>query len=182
MSTPTAGELVGLLAEPTRLKTVAALALGARTTDEIEAATGMSARGVATAVSRLTAGGLVEASPSGLWLRAEAFGLAARVAAEASRVVEDHGVSEPEAAAVLRTFLREGRLSAIPAARSKRLVVLDHLSRLFEIGVQYSEKEVSAALRAFHPDYAALRRYLVDEGFLTREAGRYWRTGGSVEV
>jgi hypothetical protein len=37
-------------------------------------------------------------------------------------------------------------------------------------------------LGAFHDDYAALRRYLVDEEFLSREGGSYWRTGGSVDV
>jgi len=31
-------------------------------------------------------------------------------------------------------------------------------------------------------DTAALRRYLVDEGFLDREAGDYWRAGGSYDV
>jgi hypothetical protein len=35
---------------------------------------------------------------------------------------------------------------------------------------------------AGHPDVAALRRYLVDEGLLTREAGVYWRNGGWVGV
>lgn len=29
---------------------------------------------------------------------------------------------------------------------------------------------------------AALRRYLVDEGLMSREHGVYWRTGGHVEV
>jgi hypothetical protein len=37
-------------------------------------------------------------------------------------------------------------------------------------------------LRAFYDDYVALRRYLVDEGFLAREGGIYWRSGGTVEV
>ena len=37
-------------------------------------------------------------------------------------------------------------------------------------------------LSAFHPDYAALRRGLVDEGFLARDGGIYWRIGGTVEV
>jgi hypothetical protein len=37
-------------------------------------------------------------------------------------------------------------------------------------------------LSAFHPDYAALRRYLVDESLLAREGGTYWRVGGTVEV
>jgi hypothetical protein len=31
-------------------------------------------------------------------------------------------------------------------------------------------------------DHAALRRHLVDEGFLGREGGVYWRTGGSFPV
>jgi hypothetical protein len=44
--------------------------------------------------------------------------------------------------------------------------------------LRYAERDVSLALQLWHPDYAALRRYLVDEGFLTRADGVYWRTGG----
>ena len=60
-------------------------------------------------------------------------------------------------------------------------MILDHVCRVFEPGVRYSEREVSVLLRAFHPDYAALRRYLVDEGFLARADGVYWRIGGTVD-
>jgi hypothetical protein len=82
---------------------------------------------------------------------------------------------------VLRAFLdEEGRLVAIPAKHSKRLVVLDHVARAFEVGVRYPERDVDAILRAFHPDHAALRRYLVDDGFLSRDHNVYWRTGGTV--
>jgi hypothetical protein len=35
-------------------------------------------------------------------------------------------------------------------------------------------------LRAFHPDVAALRRYVVDEGLLERRDGLSWRGGGTV--
>jgi hypothetical protein len=41
---------------------------------------------------------------------------------------------------------------------------------------------VNAVVGRFHPDHAALRRYLVDDGFLSRERGVYWRTGGRVDV
>ena len=54
--------------------------------------------------------------------------------------------------------------------------------RVFEVGVRYPEREVNALLAVWHPDTAALRRYLVDEGLLTREAGLYWRSGGRVDV
>lgn len=85
--------------------------------------------------------------------------------------------------AVLRSFLdAEGRLVTVPAKRGKRLVVLDHLAQRFEPGERYSETEVNALLREVHPDVAALRRYLVDEGFLSREAGVYWRSGGTVDA
>lgn len=35
-------------------------------------------------------------------------------------------------------------------------------------------------LRRLHPDHAALRRYLVDEEFLGRANGEYWRIGGTI--
>jgi hypothetical protein len=85
-------------------------------------------------------------------------------------------------ATVLRAFLdAHGRLCAIPSKHSKRLVVLDHLAQLFEPGLRYPETEVNRMLRAVHEDVAALRRYLVEEGFLDREGGVYWRCGGSVD-
>jgi hypothetical protein len=83
---------------------------------------------------------------------------------------------------VLRTFFDdERRLTSIPAKHAKRLVVLDHLAQLFEPGERYAESEVNRRLRTAHDDVAALRRYLVDEGFLSRDGGIYWRTGGTVE-
>ena len=85
--------------------------------------------------------------------------------------------------AVLRAFLAEdGSLRSIPTKAAKRLVVLDHVAQAFTIGENWPEAEVNAVLRRFHPDVAALRRYLVDEEFLDRRDGRYWRSGGSTDV
>jgi hypothetical protein len=84
---------------------------------------------------------------------------------------------------VLSHFLDDdGRLHTIPSKHAKLLVVLDHLAQSFEPGARYEEAEVNLVLRRFHDDYAALRRYLVENGFLTREAGIYWRSGGSYDV
>jgi hypothetical protein len=44
------------------------------------------------------------------------------------------------------------------------------------------EQEVNDLLAPIHSDVAALRRHLVDEQFLTRQAGVYWRSGGTVDV
>ena len=70
----------------------------------------------------------------------------------------------------------------MPAKRSRRLVVLDRVAGAFEPGRRYPEHEVNVLLRAFYDDYAALRRYLVDEGLMSREDGQYWRSGGTVET
>ncbi|MDQ6649375.1 MAG: DUF2087 domain-containing protein [Actinomycetota bacterium] len=174
-------ELLGLLAEEARLRVLAALVLGATTTAEVATAAGIGRRATLQALNRLAAGGLAESAENGWRARPDRIKDLARAAAPPPDT-DDHGAADPGAAAVLRTFLDGGRLVSIPAAHAKRLVVLDHIARLFEPGRRYTEREVSTALRAFHADYAALRRYLVDEGFLEREAGEYWRAGGTVEL
>lgn len=84
---------------------------------------------------------------------------------------------------VLDHFLTDdGRLHTIPTKHAKLLVVLDHLAQRFEPGRTYPEKAVNEVLRAFHPDFAALRRYLVENQFLSRDGGVYWRSGGTFDV
>ena len=82
----------------------------------------------------------------------------------------------------MRPYFRDGRLVTIPRKRPVRLALLDLLANQFEPGRRYSEKAVDSVLGRYHPDYCALRRYLVDEGFLERWAGAYWRAGGTFEV
>jgi hypothetical protein len=79
---------------------------------------------------------------------------------------------------VLRSYLVDGRLTAIPARGRKRAVVLRFLrERVFTEARAYPEREVNQRLALFHPDVAALRRYLVDDGLVTRADGLYRRAG-----
>jgi hypothetical protein len=75
--------------------------------------------------------------------------------------------------------VRDGKIVQIPRQRAKRLLILNLLSQEFEPGVQYTERQVNETIARWHTDTAALRRYLVDEEFMEREAGLYWRAGGS---
>ncbi len=85
--------------------------------------------------------------------------------------------------AVLRAFVApDGSLLGMPTRIAKRLVVLDHVAQSFPIGETWPEQEVNDRLVHFLPDVAMLRRYLVDEGFLERRAGRYWRAGGTTDL
>jgi 8-oxo-dGTP pyrophosphatase MutT (NUDIX family) len=176
-----AAALVGLLSEEERLRVVAALALGAGTLADLAAATGLSQRDLGAALRRLDGGGLVSVTADRVELNAGLFKQAARDAAP-DEPPDDFGAADPKVAAVLRAFLRGGRLVQMPTVAGKRRIVLEYIASTFEPGVRYAERQVNAVLAAWYDDYAALRRYLVDGGLLAREAGEYWRIGGWVDV
>jgi hypothetical protein len=81
----------------------------------------------------------------------------------------------------LRAFIRNGRITALPAKRTIRLLLLDQVAQAFEPGRKYPESAVDEILKTIFDDHCALRRYLVDESFMSRTAaGTYWRVGGTV--
>jgi hypothetical protein len=174
----TSEDIVGLLADETRLRVIAVIVLEPATTEEVAERAGRSARRTIEALARLEAGGLAHLDPQGRWT----FELdKIRDTARTARPRPDLSAATPSEA-VWHTFVRDDRLTQIPAARNKRLVVLDRLAAEFEPGRHYAEAEVNDQLARWHDDVAALRRYLVDEGFLSRDHGDYWRTGGTVEI
>jgi hypothetical protein len=176
--------LVGLLAEESRLKVLSAIVLGATDEPAVATATGLDPKTVRRALDRLVRGGVVETTGQGL-LRVvtQRFKDAAqRAASERPQLRPEELGATADQAGVLRNYLVDGKLSHIPAARSKRLVVLDFLAGQFEPGRTYPEEQVNYTLGRFHPDYAALRRYLVEEELFERRDGFYWRTGGTFDL
>ena len=174
-----ASRLIGLLAEPDRLRIVAALALGADSITEIANASRLDVREVVYGLERLVSAGLVEEVNGTFVLLEAAFKMAARDSApepDPSAFPDEPG----ERQRVLDQCLQDGRLVHVPAKRSKRLVLLEELAQRFEPGIHYSERQVNASLSQVDADTATLRRYLVDNGFLDRGDGSYWRSGGRV--
>jgi hypothetical protein len=83
---------------------------------------------------------------------------------------------------VIRAFVRDGRLVSIPAKPKKRELLLPYLLDLaFPEDREYEEREVNQRLALLHRDVAALRRYLVDGGLMTRDSGIYRRASPMVE-
>ena len=177
--------MLALLVAGDRLPVVAALVLGATTLDDIADRAGLPPRDVLRVLTRLESAGLTSVEGAQWTLHVDVLREAVtgqRWVAGRPAVTAGHADAPRAHGAVLRAFFRNGRLVRLPAQRTKRLVVLDKLAREFEPGVRYPEVEVNEMLTAFHPDYAALRRYLVEEDFLARENGVYWRAGGTVET
>lgn len=172
--------LVGLLADAHRRRVVAAIELGAVHVDEVVAATGLTSVQVAKALGKLVETGLVVNGAHGLGVAGDSFQQAARQANVRPASTEFADATD-DTRKVLRSFVTDGRLQSIPVAAAKRRVVLDWLAQDFEPGNTYSEKMVNLILGQRHADTAALRRYMVDEGFLERAHGQYWRSGGTVD-
>jgi hypothetical protein len=96
-----------------------------------------------------------------------------RLAALAETSTQDHWERK-----VLSDFFEGERLKEIPAQRKKRDVILRWLAERFTPGQAYTEPEVNAVLKRYHPDSATLRRELVGLRLLTRERGVYRRAAG----
>ena len=175
-----ARSLIGLLAEPARLRLVSTMVLdGPGTIEHLATRAGVELRDAVDGVDRLVGSGLVELIGHEFHLLEAAFKMAARAEAP-SPELSQHG-GEPESSRrVLDQCLRDGRLVHMPTKQSRKRVLLEHIAHRFEPGVHYSERQVNSSLRRLSDDTATLRRYLVDFGFLDRSDGEYWRSGGEV--
>lgn len=82
-------------------------------------------------------------------------------------------------AATLRAFIRDGRLTTIPAREKRRRIVYRYLrDQVFTEDREYPEAEVNQRLALFYRDVATIRRGMVDAGLVTRAGGQYRRGPG----
>ena len=76
---------------------------------------------------------------------------------------------------VIDTFFEYGKLKAIPAQRKKERIILDEIVKAFAFDRVYSEREVNIILADYYDDFCTLRRDMISEKLLDRDAGGYWR-------
>ena len=76
----------------------------------------------------------------------------------------------------LRTFMPDGRITAILTKRRALVVILIEVLKALDADKVYEEKELNGILGDFHPDFALLRRELIDYRLLERNShtGQYW--------
>jgi DNA-binding HxlR family transcriptional regulator len=76
-------------------------------------------------------------------------------------------------AKVLSTYFTNGVLLKLPSQYKKKIIILEEILKLFHSDRIYLEKEVDEIIKPVFADYVSIRRYLIDEQMMNRNAGKY---------
>jgi len=74
---------------------------------------------------------------------------------------------------VINSFFEYEKLKSIPVQQKKRKIVLEKIAKKFELGKEYSEREVNIIIADFHDDFCTIRREMVAFKILEREHSIY---------
>jgi len=97
-----------------------------------------------------------------------------------AKMVDDrYNVTVDENEKLLKNlFVRgpKGPIKTFAVREKHKLVILREISKRFDSSRKYTEKEVNEILKTAHEDFVTLRRYMIEYGFMDREAdgSRYW--------
>jgi hypothetical protein len=167
-----------------KIRIVAVLANGPANRMDMAEATGLSHRELIRLLDGLQSFGLVkleEPAPrdpdhySRYELNQQAFTAARRAMGKYKGVRKRPSDSRE---LILDTFMPDGKIRVLPLKQNQIVVILEEVAQRFELEKQYTEREVNAVLEGISEDYASLRRYLVDYGYLsrTRDGSVYQKT------
>jgi len=103
-----------------------------------------------------------------------------------AKMVDDrYNVTQTDSDKLLKTLFPEGTegpLKTFSIKEKNKLVVLQEIVKRFRGEQNYTEKEINQILKLVYPDFATLRRYLIEYGFLDRtpDGSQYWLRNDSV--
>ncbi|MBE6759662.1 MAG: DUF2087 domain-containing protein [Ruminococcaceae bacterium] len=100
----------------------------------------------------------------------------------ATMVDERYVITEAEQRAILENVflsLEPLRLKVFSKKEKKKIVILRRIAEEFKTGERYTEQQVNDILREIWHDFATLRRYLIEYGYMerTRDGSAYWKRG-----
>ena len=90
-----------------------------------------------------------------------------------------YAITEEEQEKYLKKYFPWGpdnALSEFPKKQKRKLIILNHIIKHFELNKKYTEKEVNEILKSIYVDYVSIRRYLIEYGFMERmqDCSFYW--------
>lgn len=94
------------------------------------------------------------------------------------RQVDDRfNITKAENDKVIATYMDENKaLKSYPSKEKKKLILLKEIAKNFAKGKIYKEVEINRVLKRIYEDNVAIRRDLIDYGFLerTKDCKEYW--------
>ncbi|WP_076758445.1 DUF2087 domain-containing protein [Edaphobacillus lindanitolerans] len=89
-------------------------------------------------------------------------------------------ITEKERETTVRNLFKsgpDGPLDVFPAKEKKKWIVACHLAARFETGREYTESEVNETIKEAYPDFATIRRFMIDYRLMERDGNghRYRR-------
>lgn len=176
-------EFFKALADANRLKIIGLLAQKDLSVEQLAEILGVSSSTVSHHLARLSRAGLVSARAESYYsiyyLNSERLeSLSKEILAEETLPAVTALVNiDAYDQKVIRNYTNtDGTVKALPSQQKKLIAVLRYVSRDLEPGKRYSEKEISQLLEKYYPDYAFLRRGLIEFKIIEREngGGAYW--------
>lgn len=89
----------------------------------------------------------------------------------ATMVDERYEVTNSEESQIINTYfdtINPLKLKSFPSKEKRKIVVLRKILTLFERDIKYTEKEINEILKPVYADFATIRRYLIEYGFMER--------------
>ena len=167
------------LADPTRLRMIAAMVDRARCGQDLAAEVGVSPATVSHHLRVLTEAGLVVETrqPPYSFYQLDLTALQDAVKAVSSpKRVRELATTSPvddDTRDVLRAFFDGPRLVSIPVQRRKKDIVLEEVLRRLPRRREYREPELNKFIEVVHPDFCTIRREWIMGGYMERKDGIY---------
>lgn len=155
-----------------RLRIVGVLANQPATVPELAQVLGMKETAVARHLRALQTVGLVSKHQVAY---TETFTFTQTGLDNLKEIIEGSSVPESLEERVLREYIVNNRLRAIPHKPEEREVILHWMADKFEPGRRYTETEVTELVQQYFDKPLTLRRILADNSFLMHTGRQYWR-------
>jgi hypothetical protein len=182
-----AGVLLRGLADPLRLRLIAALVDEARTLEELSALLAASIAAVAHHIRKLERAGLVVATRDSMVRYRADLGRLQRAAMQTSvprrgRANVSEADLDTETREVLCAFFDGSRLLSLPVQQRKKELVLEEILRRLPLRPAYRESELNHLIERTFDDYCSVRREWIDRQYMVRDHGVYRLTDRGLAV
>ena len=155
-----------------RLKTLGLLANRAYTIPELANILGLKETAVSRTISTLQKAKLVEGVSNA---QPPQFQLNKAGLTKMQHIVEEGTAGETFAERVMKQYVQNETLKAIPHDEEERELILNWLTEKFDLQKRYTESEVTEIVANYYPYPLTLRRLLADNQFLMHTGRHYWR-------